>query len=457
MRLPCLPVAVLLLLPGPLRAGFEDSGLSPRAVSMGGALTAVEGDPVSWLYNPANLGSLRQVSAAAHYLRQFHIPAGEVDDDQINAAAGFPLFGRGSLGLAGIYNRQNRLAVERTAALGYGSRGLWELEGGAVELGAALRLLKRSLDAGGGPKTQAAFDLGALYRFRERYAVGLSVINANRPRLDAAGLPDRAPAMVRLGVAESVRGFTAALDAVKREPSGGRRGTATLGLGFENWWPTARRGSFALRAGLSLGDRTKTWAAGLGWRRLGGRLDYALTVPMAGTSRFGHAVSLTFRFGGSHPEGEYEKVLAQEMRYRKDLSEALEAGEIKQWKLAEELKALREELEVLREELEILRAQLLDKTASEAEARQRMKALQERHQRAVESYEKMKADTKALAEKTSAVLFEEDWRAYQKLKLSGAPNAVFIDQVRRLLRQYKETGVDLSPANQELLRLLRAQ
>lgn len=451
MRLPaCLPVATLLLLPGPLRAGFEDSGLSPRAVSMGGALTAVEGDPVSWLYNPANLGSLRRVEASAHYLRQFHIPAGEVDDDQINAAAGFPLLGRGSLGLAGIYNRQNRLAVERTAALGYGSRGLWELEGGAVELGAALRLLKRSLDAGGGPKTQAAFDLGALYRFRERYVAGLSVINANRPRLDAAGLADRAPAMLRLGIAESARGFTIALDAVKREPSGGRRGTATLGLGLESWWPTARRGSFALRAGLSLGDRTKTWAAGLGWRRMGGRLDYALTVPLAGSSRFGHAVSLTFSFGDSHPGGEYEKVLAQEMRYRKDLSEALEAGEIKQWKLAEDLR-------VMRGELEILRAQLIDKTASEAEARQRMKALEDRHERALRSYEKMKADSKALAEKTQAVLFDEDWRAYQKLKLSGAPDAVLIDQVRRLLRQYKEAGVDLSPANQELLRLLRAQ
>ena len=46
-------------------------------------------------------------------------------------------------------------------------------------------------------------------------------------------------------------------------------------LGFERWWPTARAGQFALRSGMSLGEGTRTWSWGLGWRAQGARLDYA--------------------------------------------------------------------------------------------------------------------------------------------------------------------------------------
>ena len=49
------------------------------------------------------------------------------------------------------------------------------------------------------------------------------------------------------------------------------------------------------------------------------------------------------------------------------------------------------------------------------------------------------------------------WAAYSRQKLSGAPDSVLIDQVKRLLQQYKDSGVDLSNANQELVRLLRAR
>jgi len=241
-----------------------------------------------------------------------------------------------------------------------------------------------------------------------------------------------------------------ALDLTKSEPSGAAPGTVAAAAGLERWWATARNGSFAGRTGLSLGDFSKTWSWGLGWRVLGGELSYAMTVPMQGPTMIGHSVGLLFRFGTSNPEGEYERMLGEEMHYRQDLIASLEAGEVKQWKLSQELSELRSELETLRR-------QLVEKTLSEAEVKKRLAELQERHRHAVEEHERMLEEQRKLKAKTKFDFFKEDWAAYNKSKAGGAPDPVLADQVRRILRDYKDSGIDLSEANQELLRLLRAQ
>lgn len=433
-------------------AAFEDSGYSPRAVAMGGAMTAVTGDPVSLFYNPATLGPQRNAALSTNFLHQFHIPAGPVDQDIMNVAAVVPVSQEiinGTFGFSHVYNEQKNAAIERAGGLSYGSRSFHEFDGGVLEWGATLKWLKRTLNSGSGPALEGGLDVGMLGRFEDIYTVGFSLLNFNRPSLNAV-TADRAPLTAKLGFAEQVKGFTYAFDISKREPSGGHPGSANLGAGLENWWPTANRGSVAVRTGLSLGNRDKTFNWGFGWSLFGGQLDYSMTVPVEGVARLSHGVGLLYRFGQSNPEAEYAKVLAGEMRTRQDLTRALEAGEIKQWKLAEELR-------LQREELAALRAQLLDKTASEAEARQRMRELEERHRQATEKFSKMQAEAKKLAEKTKDTLFQEDWAAYDKLKLGGAPDAVLMDQVKRILREYKDTGVDLSAANQELLRLLRGK
>jgi hypothetical protein len=434
-------LVVMLFAAGSARAGYEDSGFSARAVSMGGAFTAVYDDIAAMAFNPAATGQLRHVQVQSNYLRQFHIPAGETDQNQMSLAAGFPVqqeLIKGTFGLGWQYNRRQEQVIERSFLMNFGSRGFREFEGGGLELGGTVKAI--------GVRPKGDVDVGALYRFWEKYSLGLSILNLNRPKLERG----RAPATLKLGLAESVRGFTLAMDATKREPSGIHGASSSLGAGLEHWWATARQGSLALRTGLVLGEPAKTWNWGLGWRILGGQMDYAMTVPMSGGSRFGHAVSLLFRFGESNPEGEYERMLAEEIRYRKELTASLEAGEVKQWKLSEELGRLREEIDVLS-------GQLVDKTASESQAQERIKALQERHQKASQTFEKLQSDRKKLSERTKETLFKEDWAAYAKLKAGAAPNAVLLENVKRLLREYKGSGVDLSQANQELLRLLRAQ
>lgn len=442
--------AVLALAAAPGFAAFEDSGWSARSIGMGAAFTAVPGDPSGAAYNPATIGQTKGVQYSSNYLRQLHIPAGEIDQDQMNATLIIPIRQEtfnGGIGVTWIYTDQEKLSIDRAVGASYGTRSFMEFDRATLNIGGGLKVLSRNVRGGGGT-AKPDLDFGLLLRFGERYSAGLSLLNLNGPRLDAGSVSDRVPATLRVGFAETVRNFVWSADFVKREPSGGHRGAASVSAGMEHWTATARAGSFAARTGLGMGEAVKIWNWGAGWRIFGGQLDYAMTLPLSGAPRLSHAVSVLFRFGEADPEREYERLLRDEQRYRQGLTDSLEAAEVRQWKLSEELARLRDQLEALRVQLE-------GKTASESEARQKIKALQDRHKAAQDSYEKVKEEARRLREKTQEELYREDWVSYERMKAQGAPDSALADQVKRILRQYKDAGVDLGPANQELLRLLR--
>lgn len=441
----------LLAWASPLFAAFEETGYSPRAIAMGSAFTAIFDDPYSVAYNPASIGQLRNVQLGTNYLRQFHLPAGEVDQDQVNLAMSVPIYQdliKGGIGMSWSYTAKKNYSIDRQAALSYGTRGFQEFDSGTLDLGATLKIMSRNFAESGGA-TKPTMDLGTLYRFNEKYAVAVSVLNFTGPQF-RGNVSDRVPATLKAGISETVRGFTSAFDISRRESSGFHPGSTSLAAGFENWWASAKWGSLALRTGLNLGDQDKTWNAGFGWRLFGAQLDYSFTVPLMGSIRAGHAVGFLFRFGQTNPEGEYERLLKEELGYRKELTRSLEASEIKQWKLAEEL-------ETLRVQIDALRAVILNRVDSEKEVKRKLEALQEKHRSAAETYKKMTEESERLRSKTKATLFQEDWAAYEKLKAGGASDGVLQDRVKKILKQYKETGVDLGGANQELLRLLRGQ
>lgn len=442
-------VLLALALPGTSFAAFEDAGFGPRDIAMGGAFTAVVDDPGVLAYNPASLGQSSSLEASMAYLRQFHIPSGESDRDSARAGIVVPLrqeILNGGLGFDMRYDRRTAVGGDRAIGVMYGTRGLRETEGGGVDFGGGLKLLSSAFDSGGGSGNHLAIDMGTLYRFSDRYAFGASLLNFGSPKFKG----DRAPLTLKIGAAEQVRGVIFAADLTKRESSQSGNGQHTMALGFERWWATARAGQYALRSGMSLGEGTRTWSWGLGWRAQGARVDYSMTVPMTGTTRFGHGLSLSVRFGRADPEGEYEKLLSQELRYRRQLGEALEASSVKQWKLAEELNRLRVDMKNLLSEVEL-------KRASEVDAKRRLRELETRQQKAAETFEKVKADRESAARQVRVSLFQEDWRSYQKAKLAGAADSVLLEKVGRILREYRDAGVDLSEASTELRRLQRSR
>lgn len=451
---------------GPAFAAFEDGGFSARAKAMGSAFTAVVDDPATVFFNPGSLGFVDRPAVESSYLREYDIPAGKTFQDMIDLVGAVPVkqeILNGTFAGTFISNQQRGLGQERAIGLSYGTRAMHEFDGGQLELGGTFRTLSKTFDAGGNSPMRLGLDIGVTARFHDHLTAGASLMNFDGPPMSGGGRgrTDRAPAMIRAGVAESLHDSVFAFDIVKREPSGGYHGTASAAAGFEHWWATTRAGSFALRTGMNLGNDDKTWSWGLGWRLLAAQVDYSMTVPMQGSNRsgsdIGQGMSVTYRFGAASPESEYERVLSEELSHRKDLTQALEAGEVKQWRLSEELNNLREEIKLLRQ-------QIVDKSASEQDVRKKLSELEDRHQQALQKFQRIQLDqeerrrkAQAEANRTKEELFRDDWKSYEKQKMGGAADAVLLDQLKRILRQYKDTGVDLSEANQELLRLLRTQ
>lgn len=444
--------AAALLAAGPASAAFDDAPFGARDAAMGGAFTAVHDEVGALAYNPASLGQAPALEAAATYLNGTHPPAGTLDRDTTRAAVAVPVrqeIFNGAFGFDVRYDRRVNVAKDREIGLYYGTRGLRETEGGGLDFGAGLKILRSSLEAGGATKTKPALDLGALWRFGDRHSVGASLLNFGGAKFSRGSYSDRAPLAFKLGAAESVHGSLIAVDGTIREPSAGLGGSTSFAVGFERWWPTVRAGSFAGRTGFSVGNLSRTWNWGLGWKLGGGRVDYAMGVPMTGVTRFTHALTVSVRFGRTDPDAEYERLLEGEISARHRLGQSLEASAVRQ-------QALSDEIGRLREEIAGMKSALAEKKLSEDAARRRLADLEARHKKAVETFQRLQDEHARNAAKTKAELFREEWAAYQKSKMGGEPDATLASKLQRLMLEYRDSGVDLSEANREFRRLQQA-
>jgi hypothetical protein len=447
-------LAAAALSAAPAFAAFDDTAFGARDAAMGGAFTAVHDEVGAIAYNPAALGQAPELEAAASYLNGTHPPAGTIDRDTTRAAVAVPVrqdIFNGAFGFDVRYDRRTNVAKDREIGIYYGTRGLKETEGGGVDFGAGFKTLQSSLETGGETKTKIALDLGTLWRVSDSRAVGASLLNFGGAKFTGAGgYSDRAPLALKIGGEESVHGSLLTVDGTVREGSSGQAHSETFAIGMERWWPTLRSGAFAGRTGLSIGTISNVWSWGAGWKLGGARIDYAMGIPITGVTRFTNALTLAIRFGRSDPEAEYEGLLQGEMRARQQLGRSLDASAVRQ-------QALSEEIGRLRDEIAALRASLALKTSSADEARQKLKDLEIRHQKAVETFQRLQDEHAKNAAKTKAELFREEWEAYEKFKLNGAADAALLERVQRLLIEYKDAGVDLGEANQELRRLQQSR
>ncbi len=456
----CAVLAVSALLAPWAHASHEDVGLGARSAALADALTALGDETGAAAMNPAALGQIKRADMEFGLRRFFHTAAGATDLDGLSVSGGIP-FAQfpfpGALGAYWTHDQIKDLSIDRTLGLVLASRGWREFGAATLDGGLTLKSLTRTGERDLGKASKAAFDAGFLLRLGDDKSVGLSALNINGPRTDLAGIPDRAPVMVKFGYAHQVRRFKLALDLTRREPSPSRDATTSGAFGTEFGWGTPSLGNFLGRTGLYFGGLARAWNLGLGWGKSGARLDYAVRIPLSSGSRGGHAVSLSYRFGSWNPESEYERMLRSELGYRRDLSRALEAAEIKQWKLAEELR-------ILRDEIDALRGQLIEQSAGRSEAEEkaqslerqmRLKELEEKRRQAQRDLERLAAEREKMRRMNKDLLFSEDWRAYEELRIQGAAEPALLERVKQILREYKGTGVDLGEPHRELQRLMR--
>lgn len=434
----------------PGHAAFESLPAGARAGGAAGALGPFSEDLAAAVSNPAGLGWVPGLQVGLHYSRTFQVTQGNVDLDHVSFSAGAPLRGgpwTGALALGWFSTQSEEAFRERSFQLAYGVRDVWVRGGARLGAGAALRYLRRTPLSGSDSASGIGGDVGAIFRAGSR-AVSLSILNVNQPGLDLPQGPGTAPLTLKLGYGEVLRKMHLGVEAASIQPSGTLPASLSLAAGLERSWAFYRWGSVAARTGLSLGERTGFWSLGAGWRILGAQLDYALYLPRTSRSRASHFVSLGLRFGEADPEEEYQRLLANEIRYRQELSQALEASQVGLWKQTEELNQLRQDVDALKD-------QLRSKGEEAVEARGRVKDMEARERQAQWRLKTLAQEQARIRARSRESLYREDWANYSKLKAQGAPDALLVDALKRILRRHQESGLDLGEPNQELLRLLR--
>jgi hypothetical protein len=445
---------LLLLSAAPAQAVFEDLPFGARQAGFGGAAAGLE-DSTSFLANPALPGAARKFETGADFLASERTTLGPAEFTALGAWAVIPhgSYGRtGTFSLGGRSRDDSGAWTQKTMVLGWSSWQLLRAGAGALDFGVNLKFLQLTAVNGGDAQAGAALDAGAVYRPDGRRTLGFSALNVNRPSFSAGLLKDRAPLVLRLGYSERHEDFTLSLDLANRTAAGGNKGNFSLNPGVENLWRTRRAGLFFTRSGLFLASRASALSAGLGWRRQSAEISYGLAVPLTGATVPAHALTLALRFGDRDVEAEYERLIRQEIKYRKDLVEALDEAARREALLKKELLSMRDEIDALSEQLKYTEG-IKEKARGEKE---RLEAVMKRQAAA-------EAELSGLAEKRRAdklvqlaYEFSIEWQNYLKLKGGGAPPDVLKAALERTVGQYQAAGIDISQATLELRGLLGA-
>ncbi|MCX5784385.1 MAG: hypothetical protein NTX59_01720 [Elusimicrobia bacterium] len=427
---------------------FEDT--PPCAVSLGLANSgAALESPGCAGRNPALNGSARKFELSTDFLSSFRVPQGPADFSEYSLGAAFPLMSYGRLatfGAGGVYRDDGGVMTEQTMSFGVSTWQLLKTNSGTLDFGTNFKIMQAAAVKGGDSKVGAAVDLGALLRAGEGRTIGVSILNLNSPSFDVGTLKGRAPLSIHLGVVEKKEDYTLSFEAANRTASGELPGNFSIASGFEHLWRTYRYGILASRAGLFLAERASALSLGFGFKRQAAEISYALSVPLTGKIKAAHAITVILRFGEKDIEPEYERLIRQEMKYRKDLVLALDESAKRENILKDQLAILKAEIDGLSDKLRALREQ----KAEVKDAKDKLEAVIERQHKAEEELRGLEEKRKSDKFNSLRFDFASDWQSYLKLKNGGAPAEALRGALQRLVAQYQDTGIDISQATVEL-------
>lgn len=311
---------------------------------MGDAFVAVADDVYAVHYNPAGLAQLGRPEAGASYTR---LLLGLTDSSDVSdmffgyahplpKAKGTVATSWEQMGLG------NGLFTEQAFSLAYG-RGALPLGPGRLSAGFAGRWLRRGF--GGFPEASNSYngilatgrpdpvltgrnsvsaldaDLGLLYRFHRRYALGMSLRHLLQPDM-ALNPSDRDPVPLALALGLNYANLLSNLGVqygTVRSPTGARDHDLTFAA--ERWFPRLGAGDFGLRGALGVGTRNRRQVTtGLSYRAGRMTVDYGFslwaTVPSATSGS--HRVSLSLRFGSpAEPDESLLMILEAMQRMKK--------------------------------------------------------------------------------------------------------------------------------------------
>ncbi|MFI5363749.1 MAG: type IX secretion system membrane protein PorP/SprF [Elusimicrobiota bacterium] len=322
-----LAAILALSLPAlPARAAYNDYGTSARVAGMGMAYTAVADDAYSVYYNPAGLATLDQPEFASSYSR---LLTGLSDGSNLQnsfLAYAHPLDGgrNGTAATAVNYFTLDSLYRETSVFASYARAITREDSASPIYVGLSEKYLNRALGGTsaasnsitntgaasatpdpvlqGASKTNFDTDIGALWRVRPNWNVGLEIQHILTPNISfVAGDGDTLGRNIKLGGAYRTPFSTLSTDLdFMTAPDGSF--DKDINIGIEKWLPTLLYGSFAVRGGLGYGSRDyRQISMGLSYKVHKMQFDYAFVMPVGGFTQTSGSqrVGLTWRFGAA--------------------------------------------------------------------------------------------------------------------------------------------------------------
>jgi hypothetical protein len=253
-------LAVLLLMPGTLCAGFVHMEEGARATAMGGAFVAVADDATAIFWNPA--GGVFTDGLKLTGMRTRLYAMSEVSEDCM--AVSYGGLSRTGFGFGWARSGVEDLYSENTFVVGGGRR----LFSDNLGVGSALRVYRISApgyDYYNDPNfkesdTGYALDVGFLYR-SDNWSLGCVMRNIGEPELSLISTsdePDPIYSELRLGASYTIRGVMLVSGEIRRpqDVPAYYDSKVSYYLGTEIWFFDV----FALRTGL----HRNTATAGLG-------------------------------------------------------------------------------------------------------------------------------------------------------------------------------------------------
>ncbi|MCG2726505.1 MAG: hypothetical protein L6420_09715 [Elusimicrobia bacterium] len=433
-------------------AAFEDIALGARSEGLANSVTAIEGlDSIA--INPAAFGGVRKFMSGTHFLSSYRTGQGDADFRSYAISALVPKTfhsRNGTMGFLARYRLNPGFTQEKTIQFGYSTWQLLRTEKGVLDFGANFKILGFTAIQSGDSASSFALDIGSILRFSDGKTVGLSFLNINNPAFDLAPIKDKAPFITRMGYCEDREDYLLSIDFVKRSGSSGSDSTYSLNSGYEYLWRTYKNGIFTTRAGLSLGDNSSSLNMGMSYKLAAAEIFYSFALPLTRTINVGHALSLVIRFGARDIESEYERLIKQEIKYRKDLMEALDESAKREMILKNELNALKEETDDLKKQLD----REIKKTNKTSESKKKLENIINRQKKAAMELERLEKERRQNKLNQLNFQFSYDWQSYLKLKMGGAPKDVLKGVLGRIISQYQDAGIDISQATLELQKVI---
>lgn len=434
----------LWLFVSPAKAFFGDYIYDAKTMGMGSASAAYE-SIFSFKYNPALAGGVREPSVAVSHGSSHFWPGGEGRYRTVSLDAVMPsriqVYNVGySFGYSSVYGGDYD---QRAISLGAGSWHLRDFSSGE-SLDGGINLRSLSLKGPGGvSESGMAADMGALLRLQD-YQLGFSMLNFKAPTFAKSGA--RASKSIKIGVARLREDYSLCADLTKRNSPDNNY---TLSAGAERFFRTYGGGVISTFAGLGAGDNKSFASFGGGYKKMSYELFYSFALALNGPVTVANSVSFSFRFGSTEEETEYQRLIAMEMKYRRDLMTSLDQSEEARIKLRKELDDMRREIERLYDviknekgkiaELEDAKKRLDEVVRRQNQSREELRLLEEKRRQ--ERIRQMEEN------------YSLDWKNYLKMKSSGASSSALKGYLQKLINQYQGSGVDISDATMEMRRL----